>query len=151
VVIICLYHNEYLTSQQIFMKLRIGAIILELRPFNFTPSLRQHDEILKLVTADIFNAVTYPHRRHAVVLLVAALCYKLEGRGFESRWGGFFSNVPNPSRSRDSVVGIATSYGPDDRGVRVRVKNFLFSKSSRPPLRSTQPHIQWVPGLFPRG
>jgi hypothetical protein len=31
-----------------------------------------------------------------------------------------------------------------------RVKNFLYSKSSRPALRSTQPPIQCVLGLFPR-
>jgi hypothetical protein len=52
-------------------------------------------------------------------------------------------------RSRDSVVGIATSYGldaPRDRSSSPgRVKNFLFSKSSRPALRSTQLPIQWVP------
>jgi hypothetical protein len=28
---------------------------------------------------------------HAVAYLVEALCYKPEGRGFEPRWGGFFS------------------------------------------------------------
>jgi hypothetical protein len=32
-----------------------------------------------------------------------------------------------------------------------RVKNFLFSSSSRPALGSTQPPIHWVSGLFPRG
>jgi hypothetical protein len=32
-----------------------------------------------------------------------ALCYKLEGRGFESRGGGFF-NLPNPS-CRTMVLG----------------------------------------------
>jgi hypothetical protein len=32
-----------------------------------------------------------------------------------------------------------------------RVKNFLFSKSSRPALRSTQPPIQWVPGALSPG
>jgi hypothetical protein len=31
------------------------------------------------------------------------------------------------------------------------VKNFLFSRSSRPPLRSTQPPIQWVPGALSLG
>jgi hypothetical protein len=41
----------------------------------------------------------------------------------------------------DSAVGIATGYGLDARGV----KNFLFSKSSRPDLGPTQPRIQRVP------
>jgi hypothetical protein len=53
-----------------------------------------------------------------------------------------------PYRSRDSVVGIATGYGLDDRGIRSsspgRVKNFLFSTSSRPALGSTQPPIEWI-------
>jgi hypothetical protein len=58
------------------------------------------------------------------------------------------------SRSRDSVVGIATSYGLDDRevGVRVPVGSRSFSRSSRPALRFTQPPISWVPGgSFPGG
>jgi hypothetical protein len=46
-------------------------------------------------------------------------------------------------RSRDSVVGIATSYGLDDRGVGVRVP--VGS------LGSTQPPIQWVPGALSTG
>jgi hypothetical protein len=32
-----------------------------------------------------------------------------------------------------------------------RVKNFRFSKSSRPALRSTQPPIQWVAGALSPG
>jgi hypothetical protein len=47
-------------------------------------------------------------------------------------------------------VGIATGYGLDDREVGVkspgRVKNFLFSTSSKPAVGSTQPPIQWVTG-----
>jgi hypothetical protein len=43
-------------------------------------------------------------------------------------------------------------YGMDDRGGPSSgpgwVKNFLFSKSSRPVLGSTQPPIQWVPGAL---
>jgi hypothetical protein len=42
----------------------------------------------------------------------------------------------------------------DDGGVGEspgRVKNFLFSTSSRPALRSTQPLIQWVPGALSPG
>jgi hypothetical protein len=42
---------------------------------------------------------------HAVAYFVEALCYKPEGRGFESRWGGFFFfNWPNPS-SRTMALG----------------------------------------------
>jgi hypothetical protein len=46
--------------------------------------------------------------------------------------------------SRDSVVGIATGYGPDDRGSRI----FLFSTASIPALGPIQPPIQWVPGAL---
>jgi hypothetical protein len=59
------------------------------------------------------------------------------------------------NRSRDSVVGIATGYGLDDRGVGSsspgRVKNFHFSMSSRPALGSTQLPIQWAPGTLSSG
>jgi hypothetical protein len=55
-----------------------------------------------------------------------------------------------PGRSRDNAVGRATGYGLEDRGGRSlsprKVKNFLFSTSSRPALGSTQLLIQWVPG-----
>jgi hypothetical protein len=54
-------------------------------------------------------------------------------------------------RSLDNAVRIATGYGLDDKRGRSsspgRVKNFLFSTSSRPALGSTQPPIQWVPGV----
>jgi hypothetical protein len=55
--------------------------------------------------------------------------------------------------SRDSVVGIATSYGLDKRGVGVRVSvgSRIFSTSSRSALRSIQPLIQWVKGALSRG
>jgi hypothetical protein len=51
-------------------------------------------------------------------------------------------------------VGIATGYGLDNWGVGVQVlggKNFHFSMSSRPALRTTQPPIQWVPGTLSPG
>jgi desulfoferrodoxin (superoxide reductase-like protein) len=45
--------------------------------------------------------------------------------------------------SRDSIVGIATDYGLDDRwvGVRVPVRSRIFSS---PALGCTQHTIQWV-------
>jgi hypothetical protein len=51
------------------------------------------------------------------------------------------------------VVGIATGYGLDDRGVGVRVPvgSRIFSTSSRPALGSTQPTNQWLPGVKRQG
>jgi hypothetical protein len=46
-------------------------------------------------------------------------------------------------KSWDSVVGTAIGYGLDDRGVGGRVKNFIFSTSSRPALGFTH--------LYPTG
>jgi hypothetical protein len=53
--------------------------------------------------------------------LVEALCYKLEDRGFESQWGGFF-NWLNPS-SRNMALGctqplteMGTRNIPGDKG-----------------------------------
>jgi hypothetical protein len=50
--------------------------------------------------------------------------------------------------SQDSVVDIATGYELDAKGRSSspgKVKNFLFSTSSRPALRPTQLPIQLVP------
>jgi hypothetical protein len=43
-----------------------------------------------------FVMQTTKYNFYSVAQLVEALCYKPEGRGIESRWGGFF-NLPNPS------------------------------------------------------
>jgi hypothetical protein len=55
----------------------------------------------------------------------------------------------------DPAVGIATGYGMDDQDVKSsspgRVKNFIFSKSSKPVLGPTQSPIQWVPGIKRQG
>jgi hypothetical protein len=57
------------------------------------------------------------------------------------------------SRSRDSVVGMATSYGLDDRvvGVRVPVGWIMFSSPRRPDLIWRPPYLlsNGYRGLFP--
>jgi hypothetical protein len=47
---------------------------------------------------------------------------------------------------RDSSVGIATAYGMDGPVIEFRWGRD-FPHLSRPALRSTQPSVQWVPGL----
>jgi hypothetical protein len=56
-------------------------------------------------------------------------------------------------RSRDSVVGIATGYGLEDRGVGVRVpvRSTIFFSPGRPDRSGAQPLIQWVPGAVSPG
>jgi hypothetical protein len=66
-----------------------------------------------------------------------------------------FLFVPRPLWSRNSAVGIATGYGLDDRGVRVRVPvgSRIFA-SSRRPYRLWGPHgllSNEYRGFFPRG
>ena len=46
-----------------------------------------------------------------------------------------------------SAVGIATCYGLDGPGIE-SLSGRDFPHPSRPTLRSTQPPMQWVPGLF---
>jgi hypothetical protein len=56
---------------------------------------------------------------------------------------------PSPFGGWDSIVGRATGYRLDDRGIAVRVPvgSRTISTSSRPDLGPTQPPIQWVPGV----
>jgi hypothetical protein len=57
------------------------------------------------------------------------------------------------NRSRDSVVGIATSYGLDGCGsIPGGSKKFFFTSIAlRPALVPTQTHILWVPGALSPG
>jgi hypothetical protein len=48
-----------------------------------------------------------------------------------------------------------SDYGLDDRAIRVRssagAKDFPLASVSRPALVSTQPPVQWVPGVLSPG
>jgi hypothetical protein len=65
-----------------------------------------------------------------------------------------FSSLYKWTRSLDSLVGIATGYGLDDRGVGVRVpivKHLLLFTSSRQILGPTGPFLSKLNlKLFPR-
>jgi hypothetical protein len=55
--------------------------------------------------------------------------------------------------SWDSVVGVATDYGLNNPGIESQWggggQDFLHP--SRPDLEPTEPHVQWVLGLFVEG
>jgi hypothetical protein len=90
----------------------------------------------------------YPSPNMAIKSRTAYSTYGRDEKWIKKFFGKFWKG-----RSRDSVVGIATGCGLDDRGVGVRgpLGSNIFSTSSRPALGSTQPHIQWVPGTLSPG
>jgi hypothetical protein len=66
----------------------------------------------------------------------------------------FFHFLNNISKSRDSSVGMATGYGLDDCGSRVRfpaVLGIFFITVSLPSLGPTQPPIQCITGALSPG
>jgi hypothetical protein len=67
----------------------------------------------------------------------------------------FFSPTNILRRSRDSSVGnsdwLRAGRQSGQSSSSGRVKNFLFSTSSRPALGPTQPPTQWVPGAVSPG
>jgi hypothetical protein len=98
---------------------------------------------------------TSSHSLLAITLHTYTIVELNSDEGTDFKKSGLMSNKVVHSRerrSRDSVVGIATGYGLDDRGVGVRVTvgSTIFSSSRRPdrPPGPSQP-IQWSPWVFP--
>jgi hypothetical protein len=106
------------------------------------------------------HALPFPHMRatrrvHIILLDIIIIItfdeeYKL--------WSSPLCNFLQPStisRSRDSVVDIATGYGLEDRGVRVRIPvgSRIFSSPRRPDRLWGPPSLlsNGYGGPFPRG
>jgi hypothetical protein len=67
-----------------------------------------------------------------------------------NKLGILYVTFTQKERGRNSIVGIATRFGPDGPGIESRWERD-FPHPSRPALISIQPPIQWVLALFPRG
>jgi hypothetical protein len=84
---------------------------------------------------------------------IVTLCHSTQWVGERTRYYNdkFASNLFNiDTRWRSgpgSPVGIATGYGLDGPGTESRWGRDFPHHLSRPALRSTQPPVQWVPGL----
>jgi hypothetical protein len=70
----------------------------------------------------LFHLMLQVLLRHAVAQMVEALCYKPKGRGFDSRWGRWIFNWPNPSSrtmtlwSTKPLIGMITRNVTWDKG-----------------------------------
>jgi hypothetical protein len=64
-----------------------------------------------------------------------------------------YTDIVSKCESQDSVVGVTTGYGLDNRtvGVRVQIGSRIFSTPSRPAVGLSQPPIQCVPGVKQEG
>ena len=85
-----------------------------------------------------------------IVIIIIIIIYLLSFRYiFVDVLGntGFFSSAQPLCCELSRSVGIATGYGLDGRGIKSQWGRD-FPHLSRPALRSIQPPVQWVSGLF---
>jgi hypothetical protein len=84
-----------------------------------------------------------------------AITFQQIGLNISLLWCKHIFSIYDINRSWHSVVGIATGYGLDDRGVGVRVPvgSRIFSSPHHPDRLwgPHQPPIQWVPGALSPG
>jgi hypothetical protein len=89
----------------------------------------------------------------AMLLWIAVLCrHNITAQEISSPPPNLNFNIvccPGCIMGRDSIVSIATRYGPNSQGMKSWWGKD-FSHLSRGALGPTQPPVQWVQGLFPR-
>jgi hypothetical protein len=113
-----------------------------------------HSIHICLTPYNLLAMTTHPNN------IKSALDLHFRGVRFKTRPGRLFwlriiMEFFSHSRSRDSVVSIATGFGLDDRvfGIRVPVRSRIFSSPRRPDLLWGSPSFLFngYRGLFPRG
>jgi hypothetical protein len=84
-----------------------------------------------------------------LIAIVASIVYKMwEPRRLTTMWASTVCY-----RDSFTFFFVTTGYRLEDCGSILNKGRliFLFSRASTPALGHTQPPIQWIPGLFPRG
>jgi hypothetical protein len=85
------------------------------------------------------------------ILLFEKLCFPYFAACLDHSWASSVEKI-YAKISMFGVIrgaGVATEYGLDGRDLISKGEgNFLYSTASRPALGSTQPPIQWLPGLI---
>ena len=97
-----------------------------------------------------FTAYSNTHTTHtgtvrAHIITLSSVCLTSSTAYTANVW-----SPPSAGACRDSAVGIAIRYGLDGPGIEFRWGKDI-SHPSRPVIGLTQPRVQWIPGLFPRG
>jgi hypothetical protein len=77
-------------------------------------------------------------------------CVLQSGRTPRPEGRSVTGTLPAQNTNTDKTATITTRYGVDGRGIESRLGRD-FPHLYRPALRSTQPPIQWVPGLISFG
>jgi hypothetical protein len=120
--------------ERIFSKWNI--IVLGFRASTFT----KINKYFTVFTLHIPHALYFIEKNFIFQYLSAAFSKKFLSNGTET---SVCKHVPSVSSSMTNSWGLEFESW--------RGKNVHFSMSSRISLGLTQPHIQWVPGLLPRG
>ena len=112
---------------------------------------RQTKTVARLAAAGA-PLISRPHctlkkNRSWISHVINLLCFSSSSSACITETQNFLQLLPRQYHYLHFQNGIATRYGLEGSGIEPRWEQD-FPHPSRPALRSTQPPIQWVPGLF---